>query len=34
VQLVDCIALRHRPVYMSTGDLEGKAPPETYGSLR
>jgi len=23
----DCIALRPRPVYMSIGDMESKAPP-------
>jgi hypothetical protein len=30
---MDFIALRSWPVYTSTGDLEGKAPPKTYGNL-
>ena len=29
-----CIALRPRPVYMRVQDLGGKAPRDTYGSLR
>ena len=29
-----CIALRLRPVYMRVHDLGGKAPRDTYGSLR
>ena len=29
-----CIALRPRPVYIRVQDLGGKAPRDTYGSLR
>ena len=29
-----CIALRPRPVYIRVQDLGGKAPRDTYGSIR
>jgi len=32
--MIDWIALRPRPVYIEYRDLGGKAPPDTYGSLR